>query len=135
MLDGLARLGRVGTRIIERSSENTVEDLRLLQPILSQLAAAVPDLANSLELLLTYPFPDSSLSALNYRKAQTGGYGLFTNMTATLDLDLTSLLCRYAIDPAVGSLEVLPPEDAPEDCGVPGGQGDTTAENAGEGAP
>jgi phospholipid/cholesterol/gamma-HCH transport system substrate-binding protein len=123
MLEGLARLGRVGTRIIERSSANTVEDLRLLQPVVSQLAAAGPDLANSLELLLTYPFPDSSLSALNYRRAQTGGYGLFTNMTATLDLDLTSLLCRYAIDPAVGSLEILPPEDAPEDCGVPGSQG------------
>ena len=124
MLEGLARLGRVGTRIIDRSAENTVEDLRLLQPILSQLAAAGPDLANSLELLLTYPFPDSSLSALNYRKAQTGGYGLFTNMTATLDLDLTRLLCRYAIDPAVGSLEILPPEDAPTECGVPGSQGD-----------
>ena len=133
MLEGLARLGRVGTRIIERSAENTVEDLRLLQPILSQLAAAGPDLANSLELLLTYPFPDSSLTALNYRKAQTGGYGLFTNMTATLDLDLTRLLCRYAIDPAVGSLEILPPEDAPDECGVPGSQGGPTGGETGEG--
>jgi phospholipid/cholesterol/gamma-HCH transport system substrate-binding protein len=123
MLEGLDRLGRVGTRIIDRSAENTVQDLRSLQPILSQLAAAGPDLAHSLELLLTYPFPDSSLSALNYRKAQTGGYGLFTNMTATLDLDLTSLLCRYAIDPAQGSLEILDPKDVPEDCGVPGSQG------------
>ena len=133
MLEGLARLGRVGTRIIERSAENTVEDLRLLQPILSQLAAAGPDLANSLELLLTYPFPDSSLTALNYRKAQTGGYGLFTNMTATLDLDLTRLLCRYAIDPAVGSLEILPPEDAPEECGVPGSQGGPSGGDTGGG--
>jgi phospholipid/cholesterol/gamma-HCH transport system substrate-binding protein len=133
MLEGLARLGRVGTRIIDKSAANTVEDLRLLQPILSQLAAAGPDLANSLELLLTYPFPDSSLSALNYRKAQTGGYGLFTNMTATLDLDLTRLLCRYAIDPAVGSLEILPPEDAPTECGVPGSQGDTSGGDTGAG--
>ncbi len=123
MLEGLARLGRVGTRIIEQSAENTVEDLRLLQPILSQLAAAGPDLAHSLELLLTYPFPDSSLSALNYRKAQTGGMGLFTNMTATLNLDLTTLLCRYAIDPLEGSLEVLDPSDVPTECGVPGSQG------------
>jgi phospholipid/cholesterol/gamma-HCH transport system substrate-binding protein len=123
MLESLARLGDVGTRIIDESAANTVEDLRLLQPILSQLAAAGPDLAGSLELLLTYPFPDSSLTALNYRKAQTGGYGLFTNMTATLDLDMSRLLCRYVIDPAHGSLEILDPEDVPEECGVPGSQG------------
>ena len=73
MLEGLARLGDVGTRIINQSAANTIEDLKLLQPILTQLAAAGPDLAGSLELLLSYPFPDSSLSALNYREAQTGG--------------------------------------------------------------
>ncbi len=134
MLDSLARLGDVGTRIIEASAENTVEDLRLLQPILSQLAAAGPDLANSLELLLTYPFPDSSLTALNYRKAQTGGYGLFTNMTATVDLDLSTLLCRYVIDPAEGSLEVLEPEDVPEECGVPGSQGSESGRAPDEGS-
>src|SRR4051794_27487936 len=98
MLESLARLGDVGTRVINQSAENTVADLQLLQPILSQLASAGPNLAGSLELLLSYPFPDSSLSALNYREAQTGGYVLFTNMTATLDLNLTHLLCRYGVD-------------------------------------
>jgi phospholipid/cholesterol/gamma-HCH transport system substrate-binding protein len=111
MLQGLARLGDVGTRIINRSAGNTVEDLRLLQPILTQLAAAGPNLARSLELVLTYPFPDSSLSSLNYRKAQTGGVALFTNMTATVDLDLTNLLCRYVIDQK-GGLQELPLEEA-----------------------
>ena len=53
-------------------------------------------------------------------------------MTATLDLDMTRLLCRYAIDPAVGSLEILPPEDAPEECGVPGSQGDTGGGGTGD---
>ena len=99
MLEGLARLGDVGTRVIDQSADNTIADLRLLQPILTQLAAAGPDLAGSLELLLTYPFPDSSLTALNYREAQTGGFALFTNMTATVDLDLTQLLCRYVDRP------------------------------------
>jgi phospholipid/cholesterol/gamma-HCH transport system substrate-binding protein len=111
MLEGLARLGDVGTRIIEQSSADTIEDLRLLQPILTQLAAAGPDLGRSLELILSYPFPDSSLSALNYRKAQTGGMALFTNMTATVDLDLTHLLCRYVIDQN-GGLQELPLEEA-----------------------
>ncbi|MET0764744.1 MAG: MCE family protein [Blastococcus sp.] len=136
MLESLARLGDVGTRIIDRSAENTVADLQLLQPILSQLAAAGPDLAGALPLLLTYPFPDSSLSALNYRKAQTKGYGLFTNMTATLDLDLTTLLCRYGIDSAGGVVEVLEPEQVvPEECGQAGTPpGNQAADSGGDAA-
>jgi phospholipid/cholesterol/gamma-HCH transport system substrate-binding protein len=139
MLDGLARLGDVGTRIINESAANTIEDLRLLQPILSQLAAAGPNLAGSLELLLTYPFPDSSVLGcvtgdpcpLNARQAQTGGYALFTNMTATLDLDLSTLLCRYVIDPLTGALEITPPDQVdPEQCGQPGGPPDNQQQTA-----
>ena len=128
MLEGLARLGDVGTRIINQSAANTIEDLRLLQPILTQLEAAGPNLAGSLELLLSYPFPDSSLSALNYRQAQTGGMALFTNMTATVDLDLSHLLCRYVID-QTGALIELPLEEAITQgkCGVEGGSGSSTA--------
>jgi phospholipid/cholesterol/gamma-HCH transport system substrate-binding protein len=120
MLQSLGRLGDVGTRIINQSAANTVADLQLLQPILTQLAAAGPNLAGSLELLLTYPFPDSSLSALNYREAQTGGYAMFTNMTATLDLNLTHLLCRYGVDSAGGLVEVDPSALVGDRCGVPG---------------
>jgi phospholipid/cholesterol/gamma-HCH transport system substrate-binding protein len=120
MLKSLARLGDVGTRVIQQSSANTVADLQSLQPILTQLAAAGPNLAGSLQLLLSYPFPDSSLSALNYRQAQTGGYALFTNMTATVDFNLSQLLCRYAIDPGSGALQSLPVNLQPQDCGVPG---------------
>jgi virulence factor Mce-like protein len=130
MLEGLARLGDVGTRIIDRSSADTVADLQLLQPILTQLAAAGPDLAGSLDLLLTYPFPasavigtgDGGATPLNYRRDQrTGGYGLFTNMTAALELDLTQTLCRYVIDPVTGALEQLEPQDLAGDaCGQAG---------------
>ena len=120
MLEGLARLGEVGTRVIEQSAANTVADLQLLQPILTQLAAAGPNLAGSLPLLLTYPFPDSSLTALNYRQAQTGGYALFTNMTATVNLDLTELLCRYGFDNSGALVEVPIDPLAPEKCGQEG---------------
>jgi phospholipid/cholesterol/gamma-HCH transport system substrate-binding protein len=122
MLQSLARLGDVGTRIINQSGADTVADLQLLQPILSQLAAAGPNLANSLDLLLTYPFPAASLDALNYRKdANTGGTGLFTNMTATLNLDLREILCRYAVDPLTGALKILPDKSIPAgQCGQPG---------------
>ncbi|RZU33224.1 MCE family protein [Blastococcus saxobsidens] len=124
MLEGLARLGDVGTRVIEQSAANTVADLQLLQPVLTQLAAAGPDLAGSLELLLTYPFPDSSLSALNYRQAQSGGTALFTNMTATIDLDLTTILCRFVVDQD-GSLRELAVTDVlvGDGCGVEGDTG------------
>jgi phospholipid/cholesterol/gamma-HCH transport system substrate-binding protein len=136
MLEGLARLGEVGTRVIEQSGANTVADLQLLQPILTQLAAAGPNLAGSLPLLLTYPFPDSSLTALNYRQAQTGGYALFTNMTATVNFDLTELLCRYGIDNAGALVEVDPTTIAPGECGRPGpGEGGTDDGTDGDGGP
>ena len=128
MLTSLARLGTVGTRIINQSAQNTVEDLKSLQPILTQLAAAGPNLAGSLDLLLTYPFPASSVighpgdpnTPLNFRPDErTGGYALFTNMTASLQLDLTQTLCRYMIDPASGALKINPtmPNNS---CGQPG---------------
>lgn len=123
MLQSLARLGDVGTRIIHEAGANTVADLQLLQPIISQLAAAGSNLTGSLQLLLTYPFTDKSLSAMFYRPdSNTGGYGLWTNMTATLNLDLTQLLCRYAVDPTSGALVVAltPQQVAGGQCGVPG---------------
>jgi len=128
MLKSLARLGDVGTRIINQSAANTVQDLKSLQPILTQLAAAGPNLAGSLDLLLTYPFPASSVigspknpdKPLNFRQDErTGGYALFTNMTASLALDLTQTLCRYAIDPASGALKINPPTPNSA-CGQPG---------------
>jgi phospholipid/cholesterol/gamma-HCH transport system substrate-binding protein len=131
MLQSLDRLGQVGTRIINQAGQNTVADLQLLQPIISQLAAAGSDLTGSLDLLLTYPFPSSSLTALNYRPdSRTGGYGLFTNMTATLNLDLREILCRYVVDPVTGALKIQPQELVGTTCGQagtpPGNQQGTT---------
>jgi phospholipid/cholesterol/gamma-HCH transport system substrate-binding protein len=121
MLQSLAELGDVGTRIIDGAGADIVTDLQQLQPILTQLAAAGPNLANSLDLLLTYPFPASSLNALKYRQdAATGGYGLFTNMTATLNLDLRELLCRYAVDPLSGALKISDQQAAGTSCGQAG---------------
>ena len=98
--------------------------------MLTQLAAAGPDLAGSLDLLLTYPFPASAIVGdgsggdvpINVRQDQrTGGYGVFANMTATLELDLTQVLCRYVVDPLTGALETLEPQDLVGDqCGQAG---------------
>ena len=72
---------------------------------------------------MTYPFPDSSLTALNYRQAQTGGYALFTNMTATVNLDLTELLCRYGVRQHAAPSSRCPsiPTPAPDKCGQESG--------------
>ena len=62
--------------------------------------------------------PGDPNKPLNYRQdLRTGGYGLFTNMTAALQLDLTQTLCRYAIDPASGALKIDPTPD--NCCGQP----------------
>ena len=123
MLEGLARLGEVGTRVIEQSAENTVADLQLLQPILTQLAAAGPDLAGSLPLLLTYPFPDSSLTALNYRKAQTGGYAPLHQHDRHREPRPDRAALPVRDRPSTGALVEVPlePADTPERV-RPGGQ-------------
>ena len=42
-------------------------------------------------------------------------------MTATIDLDLSNLLCRYAIDPVTGGVEELEPQDlVGDECGQAG---------------
>ncbi|GHE10917.1 MCE family protein [Klenkia taihuensis] len=138
MLQSLAQLGDVGTRVINETGADTVANLQDLQPILSQLAAAGPDLAGSLDLLLTYPFPASSLTALQYRTDQrTGGYALFSNMTADLNLDLTELFCRYVVDQTTGALVLLDPAQVTDACGVPGspggGAGTTPTQGSGGG--
>ncbi|QKE83824.1 MCE family protein [Arthrobacter sp. NEB 688] len=82
MLTSLDRLGKVGTRVVRASREDTLANLEALKPVLAQLAKAGDDLPASLQLLLTYPFPDSSLQAIK---------GDYTNLRVTADLDLRGL--------------------------------------------
>ena len=64
MLKAFDRLSAVTVSTLNASQEDIVADLKLLDPILKQLAASGADLPNSLEILLTYPFPDSVLKAI-----------------------------------------------------------------------
>lgn len=64
MLESLDRLSKVTVRTLNASQEDMVRDLRALDPILSELAKAGANLPYSLEILLTYPFPDSVLGAI-----------------------------------------------------------------------
>lgn len=89
MLTGLARLGQVGTRVINASRDDLVADLRALEPTLSQLAAAGSNLPGALELLLTYPFPATAVNGI------TGDY---TNLFVTADLDVSDVLDNLVTD-------------------------------------
>lgn len=80
MLQALSRLGAVGTKVIQGSKEDLLANLKLLGPILSQLNKAGDTLPRSLELLLTYPFPDAALGAIK---------GDYTNLNISADLDLS----------------------------------------------
>ena len=64
MLQSLDRLGTVATDVVDRSRADMVADLRALAPILQQLAAAGENLPQSLQMLPTFPFPDSVLGAV-----------------------------------------------------------------------
>ncbi len=82
MLQALSRLGAVGTKVIQGSKADTLANLKLLGPILTQLNKAGDALPKSLELILSYPFPDSAVGAMK---------GDFTNLSLTADLDLREL--------------------------------------------
>ncbi|MBD3783893.1 MAG: MCE family protein, partial [Micrococcales bacterium] len=99
MLTALDRLGKVGSKVIEASRADLLANLAALKPVLAQLNAAGDDLPKSLQLLLTYPFPDSSLQAIK---------GDYTNLRVTADLDL-----RHLTVPTPTSLPTILPTSLP----------------------
>lgn len=63
LLGQLDRLGQAGYAVIGRSKDNLIHDLNALRPTLQALGKSAPDLVTSFPLVLTYPFPDSSLES------------------------------------------------------------------------
>ena len=112
VLAGLNNLGTVATRVIQATQQNTIADLRSLQPILSQLTAAGKDLPNALELLTTYPFPRTV--ALPNNKG--GIRGDYANLYVTVDGSVTN---------ALGNLTGGLPIPLPTLPAVPGSKGGT----------
>jgi phospholipid/cholesterol/gamma-HCH transport system substrate-binding protein len=101
MLTALSDLGRVGTRVVNASRADTVANLRALQPILGRLAQAGADLPNALEIMFTYPFPQTATGAVQ---------GDFTNLRITADLDLRNILTNLngGKNPGLPSLPPVP---------------------------
>ena len=108
MLTALSNLGAVGTRVITATKADTVANLQALAPVLGQLARAGDDLPRSLQVLLTYPFPDEATNTIR---------GDYTNLYATADLDLRSTGGNLGLPPlptAPGpGLPSLPPLPLP----------------------
>jgi phospholipid/cholesterol/gamma-HCH transport system substrate-binding protein len=88
MLRALDRLSRVTIRTLDASQDDIVADLELLRPVLDKLAQAGSDLPRSLEILLTYPFPDSVLGAIG---------GDYLNVFVTTNFRSTPVDCRADI--------------------------------------
>lgn len=114
VLSGLSNLGTVATRVISATQQNTVADLKALQPILGQLAKAGKDLPNALELLTTYPFPKTVASPSGHGGIRTD----YANLFVTVDGSATDLLNNLTAGgipplpraPKVPTLPITPPK-------------------------
>lgn len=82
MLVSLDRLSKVTTRVVNTSHADIVANLRALQPLLRNLEKAGSDLPNSLETMITFPFPPTFANIVE------GDYG---NISMTLDLNMDEL--------------------------------------------
>ncbi|MGH3517796.1 MAG: MCE family protein [Haloechinothrix sp.] len=64
MLRSLDELSDVAVDTVDRSKDDMLADLRALEPTLRRLAEAGDDFPRSMEMLLTFPFPDAVLDAI-----------------------------------------------------------------------
>ena len=83
MLRQLDKLGVVGTRVLNASTDNIVASLRHLQPVLTRLGDAGDALPNGLSMLASFPFP---------KEAADIARGDYANALFHLDFDLGKLV-------------------------------------------
>jgi phospholipid/cholesterol/gamma-HCH transport system substrate-binding protein len=88
MLQALDQLSNVGVRVIKASKVATIDSLRQLQPVLNQLAASGDNFVKAFHVFLTYPFVDEVVGR-DPQVARNLHMGDYTNLSVTLDLDLT----------------------------------------------
>ena len=90
MLQALNQLSDVGVRVIRASKDSTIESLRQLQPVLTKLADSGDAFVDSFNVALTFPFIDEVVGR-DPQVARNIHFGDYTNLSATLDLDLRNL--------------------------------------------
>jgi len=115
MLTALDKLSDASVRTLNASQEDMVEDMKLLEPILRELAESGDALPNSLELLLTYPFSDSVLDAIK------GDYlNVFVTANYTsLPASCTGMGCPWPQLPDLGAMPAVDPLATPSASASP----------------
>jgi len=106
MLGALQRLSDVGVRVINRTEDSTIETVRQLQPLLTNLADSGDALVDSFNVLLTFPFVDEVVGR-DPQVARDLRVGDFTNLNVELDLSL-NVLCT-----GLGTITSLIKQNAP----------------------
>ncbi|HEY4019955.1 MAG TPA: MCE family protein [Pseudonocardiaceae bacterium] len=87
LLQAFSALSGVAVDTVNKSQADLIADLKALTPTLQQLSAAGSNLPNALQLLLTFPFGDTSV---------TGIKGDYANLFATIDLNLQTVLSNLS---------------------------------------
>jgi phospholipid/cholesterol/gamma-HCH transport system substrate-binding protein len=83
MLRQLDKLGVIGTRVLNASTDNIVASLRHLQPTLTKLGDAGDSLANGVSMLASFPFP---------KEAATIVKGDYANALFHMDINLNNII-------------------------------------------
>lgn len=98
MLEALDDLGSVARTVIDTSGDNIVESLRLLRPVLTQLAEAGDSLPRGLMMLASFPFP---------KQSATLARGNYSNSLFHLELDLNKVVQGVLTGENTGLPQVL----------------------------
>ena len=88
MLQSLNELGDVGVRVISQSKDTTIETVRQLQPILTELANSGDAFVKAFNVFLTYPFVDEVVGR-DPQVARNLHMGDYTNLSVQLEVDLS----------------------------------------------
>jgi phospholipid/cholesterol/gamma-HCH transport system substrate-binding protein len=83
MLNNLGQLSDVAVDTVNKSRTDVIADLKALTPSLQKLSEAGSNLPKALELMLSFPFPDSAVAGVK---------GDYFNLYAKLDLNLQELM-------------------------------------------
>lgn len=98
MLKALSDLGDVATNVIDTSGDNLVEAMRLLRPVLKQLADAGDSLPRGLMMLASFPFPKQSADLAR---------GNYSNALFHLEIDLNKLVTGLSNGGDIGVPQLL----------------------------
>lgn len=90
MLQGLTELSDVGVRVIKTTKTATIDSLKSLDPILTEIANAGSDFVDGFSTFLTFPFIDEAVGR-DPAVARNLHMGDYVNLSVDLQLDLGAL--------------------------------------------